>query len=423
MIDFEIPAPVKRQVQLITMLGEQVMRPVARYYDEHENERPWEYINLIWPMIRDQGGRSFSVDSGKEKTDKDGKPRPRIGNLMLAHMVEALSWGDAGLYLSTPGSALGGAAVDAAGTPEQRERFLRRFAEGEPKWGAMAMTEPHAGSDTSAIRTSARLSEDGTEWILNGEKIFVTAGLMAAKESAGFVLVWATLDPKAGRAGMKPFVVEAGTPGMVVTKIEHKHGIRASDTAAIVFQDCRIPRNNLIGSEEVVQREEGGAAAGTKGFKGAMKTFDATRPLVAASALGIARAALEFTVQYLKERGVVVRYGLAAHRQTAVERDLLLMEAQHRAAWLLVLKAVSKMDAGEENTLEASMSKVKAGAVANLVTQKAVELLGPEGYSCRHLLEKWMRDARINDIYEGTGQINRLVVARRLLGYTSKELR
>ncbi len=277
----------------------------------------------------------------------------------------------------------------------------------------MAMTEPHAGSDTAAIRTSARLSDDGQEWIINGEKIFVTGGLMSAKESPGFVVVWASIDPSAGRAGMKPFVIESGTPGMTVAKVEHKHGIRASDTVALVFQDCRIPHDNLLGSADVAR----------KGFKGAMKTFDATRPAVAAGALGVTRATLEFTAAYLKERGVQVRYGAPLHQQTAIERDLIQMEAQHRAAWLLVLKAAAKMDAGEENTLEASMCKVKAGAVANFVAQKAVELLGPEGYSCKLLVEKWMRDARINDIYEGTGQINRLVVARRLLGYSSAELR
>jgi acyl-CoA dehydrogenase len=418
MIDFELPTPVTRQVQFIGMLGEQVMRPVARYYDEHEGERPWDYINMIWQTVRSQGGRNFSADT-TQKVDKDGKPRPRIGYLMLAHMVEALSWGDAGLYLSTPGAGLGGAAVDATGTPEQKERFLKRFGEGEPKWSAMAMTEPHAGSDTASIRTTARLSDDGTEWILNGEKIFVTSGQMAARDSQGFVVIWATLDPKAGRAAMKPFVVEAGTPGMTVAKLEHKHGIRASDTAAIVLQDCRIPRDNLLGSEEIADAR----APGGKGFAGAMRTFDATRPLVAASALGITRASLEFTVQYLKERGVTVRYGAPLHQQTAIERDLMQMEAQHRAAWLLVLRAVTKMDGGEDNATEASMSKVKAGQVANFVAQKAVELLGPEGYSCKLLVEKWMRDARINDIYEGTGQINRLVVARRLLGYSSRELR
>jgi acyl-CoA dehydrogenase len=411
MIDFEIPTSIQRQVQLITTLGEQAMRPIARYYDEHEGERPWDYINMIWQTVRAQGGRTLAAPTSGE--DGNGEVKQRIHNLMLMHTVEALSWGDAGLYLSTPGGALGGAAVEATGTPEQKERFLKRFKEGEPKWASMAMTEPHAGSDTASIRTTARLSDDGTEWIINGEKIFVTGGLMSAKESPGFVVVWATIDPSAGRAGMKPFVVESGTPGMTVAKLEHKHGIRASDTAALVFQDCRIPYDNILGSAEVAR----------KGFKGAMKTFDATRPAVAASALGITRATLEFTAAYLKERGVKVRYGAPLHQQTAVERDLIQMEAQHRAAWLLVLKAAARMDAGEENTLEASMCKVKAGAVANFVAQKAVELLGPEGYSCKLLVEKWMRDARINDIYEGTGQINRLVVARRLLGYSSAELR
>ena len=413
MIDFDIPTPIQRQVQLITMLGEQVMRPVARYYDEHEGERPWDYINMIWQTIREQGGRSLAAPTSSDKNGGSGEKQPSFQNILLVHNVEALSWGDAGLYLSTPGGALGGAAVEATGTPEQKERFLKRFKEGEPKWAAMAMTEPHAGSDTAAIRTSARLSEDGKEWIINGEKIFVTGGLMSAKESPGFVVVWATIDPSAGRAGMKPFVVESGTPGMTVAKLEHKHGIRASDTAALVFQDCRIPYDNILGSADVAR----------KGFKGAMKTFDATRPAVAASALGITRATLEFTAGYLKERGVPVRYGIPLRQQTAIERDLLQMEVQHRAAWLLVLRAAARMDAGEENTLEASMCKVKAGAVANFVAQKAVELLGPEGYSCKLLVEKWMRDARINDIYEGTGQVNRLVVARRLLGYSSQELR
>ena len=417
MIDFELPEPVKRQVEFITMMGQQVMRPVARYYDEHESERPWDYINMMWPTIMAQGGRSFSVeDDGGKKRDK-----PRIGHMMLIHVVEALSWGDAGLYLSTPGGALGGAAVDATGTPEQKERFLKRFREGEPKWAAMAMTEPHAGSDTASIRTSARLTDDGKHWIINGEKIFVTGGLMAAKESPGFVVVWATIDPEAGRGGMKPFVVEAGTPGMTVAKVEHKHGIRASDTASLVFQDCRIPFDNILGNPEITKHD--GSAESRKGFRGAMKTFDATRPAVAASALGIARASLEYVVSYLKEHDVQIRHGVPTNQQTAIERELLEMEAQHRAAWLLVLKAAAKMDAREENTLEASMCKVKAGAVANFVTQKAVELLGPEGYSCKLLLEKWMRDARINDIYEGTGQINRLVVARRILGYSSKDLR
>jgi acyl-CoA dehydrogenase len=280
------------------------------------------------------------------------------------------------------------------------------------------MTEPHAGSDTANIRTTAKLSEDGKEWILNGDKIFVTSGLMAAQDSTGFVVVWATVAPGTGRAGMKSFVVEAGTPGMKVIRLEKKHGIRASDTAAIHFEDCRIPYDNILGSPEVA----GADAKSSKGFQGAMKTFDATRPLVAASAIGVGRAALDFTKEYLTKNGLTIRYDAPPGKLTAIERDVMRMEAQLRAAWLLVLRAAWQMDNGISNTMEASMCKVKAGEAVTWVTQKAVELLGHEGYSTKLLIEKWMRDGKINDLYEGTGQINRLIVARRLLGYSSKEL-
>ncbi len=278
MIDFDTPAQIERQVQLITMLGEQVMRPIARYYDDHESERPWDYINMIWQTVRAQGGRTLAAPSIEEKPGGNGEKKPRFHNLLLMHTVEALSWGDAGLYLSTPGGALGGAAVEATGTPEQKERFLKRFTEGEPKWAAMAMTEPHAGSDTAAIRTTARLSDDGKEWIINGEKIFVTGGLMSAKESRGFVVVWATIDASAGRAAMKPFVVESGTPGMTVAKLEHKHGIRASDTAALVFQDCHIPVDNLLGSAEVARPNEGHTGGRSAASKCATVSRCTSRP-------------------------------------------------------------------------------------------------------------------------------------------------
>jgi acyl-CoA dehydrogenase len=280
----------------------------------------------------------------------------------------------------------------------------------------MAMTEPGAGSDTSAIQTTAVLDPETNEWILNGEKIFCTNGKLALEESDGLVVVWASIDRSAGRAGMRPFVVEAGTPGVKVTKVEIKHGIRASDTAAIVFENARIPRDNILGSPEV-QRGEGSG-----GFKGAMATFDATRPLVAASALGIGRASLEFVKEKLAENGVEIPYGLPHHRLTAIQRDVIEMEMQLRAAYLLTLRAITLLDQRLPNNLESAMCKAKAGKVVTQVTQKAVELLGPMGYSREWLAEKWMRDGKINDIYEGTGQINTLIVARRILDYSSKEL-
>ena len=330
----------------------------------------------------------------------------------MAVVIEELSWGDAGLYLQTPNPGLGGAAISAVGTDEQKEKFLKRFSTGKPKWGAMAITESGAGSDSAAITTTAVLDEETREWILNGEKIFVTQGKSAVEDSEGFVVVWATLDRKAGRAGIKSFVVDHHTPGMTVTKVEDKLGILASDTAAIVFEDCRIPYDNLLGSPEV-----------KTGFKGAMATFDATRPLVAASAIGIGRAAVEFVKEIFEKEGIPVRYGISPNKLIARERDIMWMESQLQAAKLLTWKAASMADAGMPNNLEASMCKAKAGLAVTLVTQKAIELMGPLGYSKKELLEKWLRDAKINDIFEGTGQINMLVVARRILGYGSKQLK
>jgi len=263
------------------------------------------------------------------------------------------------------------------------------------------------------VRTTA--VRDGDSWVLNGEKIFVTAGHKALVDTQGFVVVWATIDPKAGRAGVRPFVVEAGTPGCTVSKLEHKLGIRASDTASVVLQDCRIPFGNILGSPEVEKKT-------TEGFKGAMATFDASRPMVAASALGVARATLEAVKELLAQNGVTLRTGIPRSRMTNTEREVMDMEILLRSTWLLVLKSVWMMDEKKPNNLEASMGKVRAGDVVVRITQKAVELLGPLGYSREHLVEKWFRDAKINDLYEGTGQINRLIIARRILEYGRKEL-
>jgi acyl-CoA dehydrogenase len=406
MISFEMPDEIKQQVDFTQSVARKMMRPSARHYDENEHQIPWVYVNLMWETSL-KTGRSFR--SGAMRTE-DG---PSLVSTMLVHTIESLSWGDAGIYLCTPGAGLGGAAVEATGTREQKERFLAKYREGKPKWASMAMTEPHCGSDTAAIRTTAVRS--GDSWVLNGEKIFVTSGHKSMIDSDGFMVVWATIDPSAGRAGMKPFVVEAGTPGVTVTKLEHKLGIRASDTAAVLFEDCRLPLDSLLGSPEVIDR--------TKGFKGAMATFDATRPSVAASALGIARATIEHLKELLAQEGIVIGYHTPRNLLSAIERDVVEMEAQLRAGWLLTLKAAWLMDQRLPNTIEASMCKVKAGEVVTRVTQKALELMGPLGYSRKLLFEKWMRDAKINDLFEGTGQINRLIVARRILGYSSKELK
>jgi acyl-CoA dehydrogenase len=418
-INFEIPDFLLQQREMAKWLAESAMRPFSRQLDEDEHERPKEFVQQIWPILKEQQRTSLQKlseeSNGEKKSEKKSRPSTRALGLML--LVEMLSWGDAGIYLCLPSPALGGAAIEAVGTTEQKLRLLSRFAEGDqPVWGAMAITEPGAGSDNSAIATTAAFDEETNEWVLNGEKIFCTSGKLALDESNGLVIVWATVNKGAGRAGIKSFVVEAGTPGVSIGKVEIKHGIRASDTAAIVLNNARIPADNILGSPEVQ------AAADSKGFQGAMATFDASRPLVAASALGIARAALEFTKEKLAENGVDIPYGAPYHKLTAVQRDVLEMEAQLKAAYLLTLRAVTMIDQKLPNSLEASMSKLKAGRAVTFVTQKAVELLGMMGYSREWLAEKWMRDAKINMIYEGTDQINCLIVARRILDYTRKQL-
>jgi acyl-CoA dehydrogenase len=315
---------------------------------------------------------------------------------------EELAWGDAGLMLAIPGGGLGNAAIAAVGTPAQKERFGKRFA-------AMAITEPGFGSDSSAVATTAALDKKTNEWILNGEKIFVTSG-----RQCEIVVVWATLDKSKGRPAIKSFVVEKERSGVKVTKLEHKMGIRASDTASIVLEDCRIPFDNILGSAEIKPDE---------GFKGVMKTFDNTRPLVASMAIGVSRAALDFTIEVLEKEGIQIRYDAPLHQLTAVEKEVADMEANLEVARLLTWRAATMMDEGLRNSLEASMAKAKAGRAATLVTQKCVEVLGPLGYSTKWLVEKWMRDCKINDIFEGTNQIQMLIIARTILGFNRDQLK
>ena len=397
MIDFELTPEQKEAIAAAHKIAVEMLRPISRYYDEHEDESPKELINKMW-----EGRREGTLTGGIDMT--------------AALRTVEMFWGDAGLALALPSPGLGGAALMATGTPEQIQRFMGDYNEGEPKWGAMAMTETGCGSDTAAITATATL--DGKEWVLNGEKIFITSG-KRAMESKGLVVVWATLDKSAGRAGMKSFVVQAGTPGAKVEKKEKKLGIRASDTVTIVFDNCRIPYENILGSPEVRKMDK----SATAGFKKAMATFDATRPFIAAQALGVGRAALDFVREALEKEGIEIRYGLPRNKLTALERDVMDMESNFKAAQLLTLRAFSLMSQFLPNSLEASMAKAKAGLAITKITQKAVEIMGPLGYSRKSLLEKWMRDGKINDIFEGTGQINMLVVARRVLDFSREQLK
>lgn len=346
-----------------------------------------------------RSSESGSNESGTGESVSGGGSR-NGSNLSSVLSIMEMCWGDVGLLLSMPRQGLGNSAIASVADAEQLERFAG-------VWAGMAITEPGTGSDSANIATTA--VRDGDDYVLNGEKIFVTAG---ARSDA--VVVWASLDKSLGRAAIKSFVVPKGTPGMRVERLDHKLGIRASDTATIILEDCRVPAANLLGSPDI---DPG------KGFAGVMQTFDNTRPLVAAMAVGCARAALEVTRELLTEAGVDIDYDRPAPTQSAAAAAYLALEADWEAGYLLTLQAAWVADNQEPNSLQASMAKAKAGRVGNDVTLRCVELAGPLGYSEHELLEKWARDSKILDIFEGTQQIQQLIVARRLLGKSSAELK
>ncbi|HUH58348.1 MAG TPA: acyl-CoA dehydrogenase family protein, partial [Pseudomonadales bacterium] len=383
-------------------VAESVFRPISRKYDRAEHAYPVELDMLAAIMDGMNDGTSGEgAGAGKLKQDKKtGEGIINGTNMSTVLSLQELCWGDVGLSLTLPRQGLGNAAIAAVANDEQLKRFGN-------KWAAMAITEPDTGSDSANIRTTAK--KDGDHYILNGEKIYVTSG-----ERADAVVVWASLDRSIGRAAIKSFVVEKGTPGMEVVRLEKKLGIKASDTAAITFSDCRVPAKNLLGTEEIDT---------DKGFAGVMQTFDNTRPVVAAMAVGLAKAALERTWEILKKHGIEAKYQGNAKSLSQLEAQLYRYEANWEAARLLTLKAAWMADNGIPNSKEASMSKAKAGSSGNEITLGCVALLGSLGYSEDELLEKWARDSKILDIFEGTQQIQQLIIARRLLGKTSSELR
>jgi acyl-CoA dehydrogenase len=392
MIDFELSDNEK---QILAKVREQslVARKYARHYDENEHEFPpdelpeaADYPNIL-AMLSELG-----------ENDSD------VAVMRLLLTLER-TWGDYSLQMHRPGGGLGNSALRAAGTPEQQQKWQDLTL-------AMAITEPGCGSDPSMVQMTAVLDEATNEWVLNGEKIFVTAGCRADG-----VVAWATIDKSAGRAGIKSFLIEKGAPGFVVSGKEKKLGIRVDDTAVYVFTDCRIPRENLLGLNEEIPKKSSG------GFRGVMKTFNMTRPGVAAIGIGMARAALDFVGDQLREAGVEIEYGGGARGRSALAEKLMRLEALYEASLLTILRAAWLSGEGQPNNLEASVCKAKTGAAVREITQGCIEILGPMGISREHLLEKWMRDCRVTDIYEGTGEIQRLIIARGLLDYTRAELK
>ncbi|QIK76563.1 acyl-CoA dehydrogenase family protein [Nocardioides piscis] len=404
MINLETPKKHRMLIDQAHQVAMNMLRPISRKYDQAEHEYPKE-LDMLAAMIDGLSDSGAGEGAGASGVKREDEPKDEGGvkngaNLASVMSIAEMCWGDTGLLLSMPRQGLGNSAIASVADEEQQKRY-------EGTWAAMAITEPSTGSDSASITTTARL--DGDEYVLNGEKIFVTSG-----DRADSVVVWATLDKSLGRAAIKSFVVKKGNPGMKVERLEHKLGIRASDTAVITFTDCRVPAEDLLGSPEIDVKQ---------GFAGAMATFDNTRPLVAAMAVGCARASLDLTRDLLQQAGIEIDYDRPAQLQSAAAAKFLQMEADWEAAQLLTMQAAWMADNRKPNSLEASMAKAKAGRVGSDITLSCVELAGSVGYSEMELLEKWSRDSKILDIFEGTQQIQLLIIARRILGLTSAELR
>jgi acyl-CoA dehydrogenase len=413
MINLELPKKFGTLVAQSHQVAAEVFRPNSRKYDTAEHEYPKE-LDMLAALIdgmNESGtlGGAGAGTVGGGSNGADGSPNNdaganRNGSNMasLLGLIE-LCWGDVGLLLAMPRQGLGQAAIAAVANEEQLKRF-------GGKWAAMAITEPEAGSDSAAIRTTAKIDPAHPDhYVLNGEKIYVTSG-----DRAELIVVWATLDRSQGRAAIKSFVVERDNPGLKLDRLEHKLGIRASDTANFFLQDCRVPKENLLGDPEIVLKG---------GFSGVMQTFDNTRPLVAGMAVGVARACLDLTREHLTEAGTEIDYNVAVHRQTAAAAEFIAMEADWEAARLLTMQAAWMADNKKPNSLQASMAKAKAGRMGTDVALRCVALCGATGYGEGELLEKWARDAKILDLFEGTQQIQLLIIARLLLGKTSAELK
>jgi acyl-CoA dehydrogenase len=371
----------------------EVIRPVAAKHDR-EQSVPWEVIKAAreWKL--------HGIDHlQRMATDNDG--------VMGVLYTEELHWGCAGIALAISASSLAAAGIASSGTGEQIGRWLPEcFGEGdEIKLGAYAVTEAGAGSDVKSLRTTAK--RDGDEWVLNGTKVFISNGGIADVN-----VVVATVDPELGHRGQASFIVPKDTLGLSQGKKEDKIGIRASQTAEIVLEDCRIPAEYLLGGvdklESKLERARSGQSTGRS--SGALATFEITRPLVGASALGIAQAAYEWTLAYLEDK---VEEGTPVMEQQRVQQVLADVATEIDAARLLVWRAAWMGRAGEPMIAgQGSMSKLKAGDVTMWATTTLMDLVGPYAQTTECPLEKWFRDAKIYQIFEGTAQVQRLVVSR-----------
>ncbi len=362
------------------------MRPISLECDQTERIPESFFWNMQKRFCASSAGQAPMRAQGEERQE----------NIFSMLSQEEMAWGDAALSSAIPGPGLAAPPILAQGTQEQQARFLGPFMDGQLHWGALALTEPGIGSDVAGMSTTAKL--DGDEWVLNGHKHYITNGARA-----DIIITFATIDKSMGRDGIRPFVVPKGTPGMVVGRIEEKMGLRASQTAELIFENCRIPKDHLLAGRQQTSKE---------GFKAAMGTLDATRPMVGALAVGIARAAHEAASQWVKE---ALPAGYPLQKRREIEEELEELRQQVRMARFLVWRAAWMADRRIPNSKEASMCKAYAGALVMKVTAAAVRIAAPgEDCELKRFMHKWFRDAKVFDIFEGTAQIQRLVIARRM---------
>ncbi len=387
MIDFTLSKNQQAAREYAHQVALEEMRPISLQCDQTE-EIPEAFF---WNMQK----RFWAGAAGQARQQAE-REEEKQGNVLSVISQEEMAWGDAALSTAIPGPGLAAPPILSQGTPEQQMRFLGPYMDGKLHWGALALTEPGIGSDVAGMSTTAVL--DGDEWVINGHKHYITNGARA-----DLVVTFATIDKSLGREGIRPFVVSKGTPGFNVGRIEQKMGLRASQTAELIFENCRLPKENLLSGREQSKKA---------GFKAAMGTLDATRPMVGALAVGIARAAYEATCEWIQEE---LPKGYPAQKRREIEAELEEMRQELEMARFLVWRAAWMLDRRTPNSKEASMCKAYAGGLIMKATAAAVRITAPGENSERKLLiHKWFRDAKVFDIFEGTAQIQRLVIARRL---------
>lgn len=387
----ELDARTMEMLEEVRALGRTHIRPLGLEADRTATPPPVDAEFYL--ICTRQGGLVAKMIGADESPGAlDWKP---FRNFLIG---EECAYWDRGVALSLPGPGLGGPALRNTGTPEQRQRFLSIFEDhSKARWGAMAMTEPEAGSDVARIRTRAR--KDGNEWVLTGQKMFCSNSARA-----DWVVVWATVDPSLGRGGHRAFVVERGTPGFEIIKVEHKMGSRGYETASFVLDECRLPADNLLGGEAFYTSQ--------RGFKASMATFNMTRPLHTAHGVGMGRAAHDFALDFVRAEYPAQ----GRRRERALERLARIRRGLHTAR-LMYLHAVWLAKQGQSNVLEASFAKMYSPPVVLEAVVTALDILGEAGVRNDLMLEKLYRDVKILDIGEGTQQVQRVVVARQLLGF------